>query len=52
MHFPKSGFLVPLVLTIVIIFSFSMRGFIAWSDAGSTWFSPLYNAGNLLYLWD
>jgi len=38
-------------LPIAMFFAFCFRGFIAGSDAASSWFSPLYNAKLLFYSW-
>lgn len=40
-----------ILLPILIFLAFIFHGFIASSDAASTWFSPFYNATQLLYSW-
>ncbi len=41
-----------ILLVVTIFFSFWFRGFIASSDAASSWFSPFYNLKQLVYNWD
>jgi len=40
-----------LLIILVINISFIFRGFIASSDAASSWFNPIYNLKELLYTW-